>query len=246
MVKRVPELRLSDVNRKDVVESKMIKNKLVALLPGGVSRSDIFPLLIEHLSEEKIVCIGLLDGISDEEIHRLYAPSQGENTLRLRRKAQTTLVLSAERVEAGLQKRIRDLEAQGAETILLLNANAFENLRAGSAVLLEPRRIVPPMIEAIVNDHQAGIIVAADDAAAGSAHYWRRLSKRPHFAVASPWEDEALIDAALALQEKGADVLILDCLGYHQRHRDFLQKLLGIPVLLSHLLIVKLAAELVM
>ena len=56
--------------------------------------------------------------------------------------------------------------------------------------------------------------------------------------------NETLIDAALQLQEQGADVVVLDSPGYHQRHRDCLQQLLGIPVLLSHVLLAKMAAEL--
>ncbi|ELO4851099.1 AroM family protein, partial [Escherichia coli] len=43
---------------------------------------------------------------------------------------------------------------------------------------------------------------------------------------------------------KGADVIMLDCLGFHQRHRDLLQKQLDVPVLLSNVLIARLAAEL--
>ena len=46
------------------------------------------------------------------------------------------------------------------------------------------------------------------------------------------------------LLERGADVLILDCLGFHQHHRDLLQKALDVPVLLSNVLMARLAAEL--
>ena len=46
------------------------------------------------------------------------------------------------------------------------------------------------------------------------------------------------------LLAKGADVIMLDCLGFNQRHRDLLQKQLDVPVLLSNVLIARLAAEL--
>ena len=46
------------------------------------------------------------------------------------------------------------------------------------------------------------------------------------------------------LLERGADVLMLDCLGFHQRHRDLLQKALDVPVLLSNVLVARLASEL--
>lgn len=37
---------------------------------------------------------------------------------------------------------------------------------------------------------------------------------------------------------------MLDCPGFHQRHRDLLQKALDVPVLLSNVLMARLASEL--
>jgi protein AroM len=37
---------------------------------------------------------------------------------------------------------------------------------------------------------------------------------------------------------------MLDCLGFHQHHRDLLQKHLDVPVLLSNVLVARLASEL--
>ncbi|HDG8075373.1 AroM family protein, partial [Escherichia coli] len=53
-----------------------------------------------------------------------------------------------------------------------------------------------------------------------------------------------LLTAGKTLLEQGADVLVLDCLGYYQHHRDVLQKALDVPVLLSNVLVSRLAAEL--
>ncbi|WP_348250831.1 AroM family protein, partial [Salmonella enterica] len=47
-----------------------------------------------------------------------------------------------------------------------------------------------------------------------------------------------------ALLDQGADVTILACLGFHQRHGDILQHALDVPVLLSNVLIAPLASEL--
>jgi AroM protein. len=52
------------------------------------------------------------------------------------------------------------------------------------------------------------------------------------------------VSAGEKLIEQGADVLVLDCLGFHQHHRDLLQKALDVPVLLSNVLVARLAAEL--
>ena len=53
-----------------------------------------------------------------------------------------------------------------------------------------------------------------------------------------------MIEAGKDLLEQGADVIMLDSLGFHQRHRDVLQKSLDVPVLLSNVLIARLASEL--
>ena len=62
--------------------------------------------------------------------------------------------------------------------------------------------------------------------------------------VCAGHSEAALIEARRELLERGADVLILDCLGFHQHHRDLLQKALDVPVLLSNVLMARLAAEL--
>lgn len=227
-------------------ESKTMKYSLATLTLGHAARSDLHPLLLEHLPEDQIVHYGLLDGLTAEDIARHYAAAENEKVVMTRLNDGTHVVLSAERVEVALQNQILDLERQGFETILMLCSGQYSNLFTESAVLLEPYRILPPLVDAITEGHQVGIVVARDEYIAEQARKWQSLAQKPCFAVASPWhpDDDDLIDAALLLQEQGADVVVLDCLGYHQRHRDFLQKLLGIPVLLSNVLIAKLAAEL--
>lgn len=72
------------------------------------------------------------------------------------------------------------------------------------------------------------------------------LEKKPLYALANPvWDsEETLIGAGRELLARGADVLMLDCLGFHQQHRDLLQKTLDVPVLLSNVLVARLASEL--
>ncbi len=223
------------------------KQTLATLTLGQAPRRDLHPLLLEHLPEESIAHFGLLDGLSTAEIEHRYAPKPGEKVAMTHMEDGSYVVLSAARVEAALQQLIGQLESQGFETILLLCSGEYKNLVAESAVLLEPYTILPPLVNAITGGHQVGIVVAREEYLGEQAYKWQSLSSKPHYVVANPWQstDRELMDAALLLQEQGADVVVLDCLGFHQRHRDFLQKMLGIPVLLSNTLMAKLAAELV-
>ena len=220
---------------------------LVTLTIGQSPRSDIMPLLSACLPHEQTDHVGLLDGLSEAEIAARYAPDEQDKVLVSRLQNGRQVRLATHKAEQGLQAKIDALEAQGYDTILLLCTGEFGTLTTQSALLLEPDRIIPPLVSAIVNDHQVGILVPVEEQIRQQANKWRNLQHRPCFAVASPYipDNEALTDAALALQEQGADVVVLDCIGYNQTHRDFLQKLLGIPVLLSNVLVAKLAAELI-
>ncbi|WP_437613028.1 AroM family protein [Erwinia sp. V71] len=223
-----------------------MKPALVTLTIGQSPRSDILPLLLEHLPEECIAHAGLLDGLTVEDVAQQFAPQPGERVRVTRLQTGCVVCLSADKVERALQCRITELEQQGFEIILLLCSGQFASLWTHQALLLEPDRIIPPLVQSIVDSHQVGIVVPTRQQIDEQQVKWRHLSKAPCFAVASPWQDEdaALAAAAQSLREQGADVVVLDCFGYHQQHRDFLQKLLNIPVLLSNVLVAKLAAEL--
>ncbi|GLR10207.1 hypothetical protein COO59_05840 [Mixta theicola] len=223
-----------------------MKQTLVILTIAHSPDDDITPLLLETLTEEQLEPVSLLNGLTSEEITEKYAPRKDEKTLVVRLADGAERLLATSRIERGLQRLINQLETRGVENILLLGCGPFTALQSRSAVLMEPDRLIPPLISAIVGNHQAGIMVSADELLRQQAGKWRSLSKPASFAVANPFQsdNQALIDAGLLLLEQGADVVVLDGPGYHPSHCDLLQQLLGIPVLLSWRLLAKMAAEL--
>jgi protein AroM len=111
--------------------------------------------------------------------------------------------------------------------------------------LLEPQRIIPPLVASIVDGHQVGVIVPVEEMLPMQRQKWLSLENAPYYALANPISgSDSDYSRGRALLEQGADVLVLDCLGYHQHHRDVLQKALDVPVLLSNVLVSRLAAEL--
>ncbi len=214
---------------------------------GQAPRGDIMPLLATYLPVEQVMHVGLLDGLSEQQIAQRYHPQPGEKVLVTRLLNGAQVILSAARVERGLQQKIDWLDDLGCETILLLCTGEFGRLSAARALLLEPDRIVPPLISAIVGEHPVGIVVPVAEQVQEQANKWQWLATRPCFAVASPYlADEAeWLRAAQTLSRQDVKVVVLDCIGYHQQHRNFLQTQLEIPVLLSNVLLAKLAAELI-
>ena len=214
---------------------------------GQAPRSDILPLLTAHLPDEPVTHFGLLDGLSREQIEQRYAPQEGDAVLVAVLLDGSQILLSAADAERGLQEKIDQLEAQGCTTILLLCGGEFGQLHASSALLIEPERMIPPLIGAMVGTHRAGIVVPVESQIGWQANKWRKLEKPPCFAVASPYltDDQALTEAAKRFAEQGAEVVVLDCIGYNHHHVKVLEQHLDVPVLLANVLMVQLAAELV-
>ncbi|MFK3712910.1 AroM family protein [Leclercia adecarboxylata] len=223
-----------------------MKATLAILTIGVVPVSEVLPLLTEHISEQQITHHSLLGTLSREEVMEDYAPEPGDALLPTLLSDGEVGHVSLPKIERALQGVIEVLDNRDYEVILLMSTAPVTGLVARKAILLEPMRIIPPLVGSIVDSHQVGVIVPMSELLANQSHKWRGLVKTPLLSVANPfWDSEAkLIDAGRDLLERGADVLMLDCLGFHQRHRDLLQKALDVPVLLSNVLVARLASEL--
>jgi len=219
---------------------------LVTLTIGQSPRSDILPLLRPHLPDAMTDHAGLLDGLSAADIAAQYGPAAGEKILVSRLQSGEQVRLAAPKVEQGLQRKISALEQAGYDTILLLCTGEFGTLHTRRALLLEPDRIIPPLICAMVHQQRVGIVVPVEEQVVEQAAKWQLLPAPAHYAVASPYQADEATFAAAARTLQAADVglVVLDCFGYHQQHRAALQSRLGVPVLLSNQLVARLAAEL--
>lgn len=215
---------------------------------GQAPRSDIMPLLDQYLPRDRVIHAGLLDGLTHEQIDARFAPEPQEDVLVSRLLDGTQVRLASTRVEQALQQKINELEGRGCSTILLLCTGVFHHLKAEKALLLEPDRIIPPLIAGLVCSHQIGIVVPVVEQIAHQGSKWNGLAKAPCYATASPYQadEPTLVAAALSLKEQGAQLVLLDCIGYRQSHADIIQQHLNVPVMLSNSLVVKLAADLLM
>ncbi|MDK9362564.1 AroM family protein [Lelliottia wanjuensis] len=223
-----------------------MKATLAILTIGVVPVSEVLPLLTEHVSEQQITHLSLLGKMSREEVMEDYAPVADEVTLPTLLSDGKLAHVSHHKIERALQGVIEVLDNQGYDVILLMSTAPISGLMARNSILLEPMRIIPPLVASIVDGHQVGVIVPIEELLANQIAKWKVLQRTPLFALANPiWDSEAkLISAGQELLEQGADVLMLDCLGFHQHHRDLLQKALDVPVLLSNVLVTRLASEL--
>jgi protein AroM len=223
-----------------------MSSTMAILTVGVVPVQTILPLLTEHISEQQITHFSLLGKMDPQDVLTNYKVDPGETPLPTRLCDGSIAMVSREKVERDLQSVIEVMDNQGYDVILLMSTADIRGLNARNAILIEPQRIIPPLVASIVDGHQVGVIVPIPELMEPQQRKWSVLEKTPFYTLAHPYEatEYQLVSAGKELIEQGADVLMLDCLGFHQWHRDLLQKSLDVPVLLSNVLVARLASEL--
>ncbi|EAZ2928850.1 AroM family protein [Salmonella enterica] len=219
---------------------------LAILTIGVVPMSEVLPLLTEYIDAQHITHHSLLGKMSREDVMADYAVEPGDDPLLTLLNDNQIAHVSRQKVERDLQSVVEVLDNQGYDVIILMSTAVIKSMAARNTILLEPLRIIPPLVASIVDGHQVGVIVPVAELLAAQEKKWQVLQKPPVYSLANPvhGSEQQLIDAGQALLDQGADVIMLDCLGFHQRHRDILQQALDVPVLLSNVLIARLASEL--
>ncbi|EHC40718.1 AroM protein [Salmonella enterica subsp. enterica serovar Wandsworth str. A4-580] len=219
---------------------------MAILTIGVVPMSEVLPLLTEYIDEQHITHHSLLGKMSREDVMADYAVEPGDDPLLTLLNDNQIAHVSRQKVERDLQSVVEVLDNQGYDVIILMSTAAIKSMAARNSILLEPLRIIPPLVASIVDGHQVGVIVPVAELLAAQEKKWQVLQMPPVYSLANPvhGSEQQLIDAGQALLDQGADVIMLDCLGFHQRHRDILQQALDVPVLLSNVLIARLASEL--
>lgn len=225
----------------------MAIHKIGTLTIGQAPRSDITPILEQALPAH-VSCLhaGVLDGLDDDAIAAQFPVVAGGAVLTSRLLDGRAVVMGKAAVGIAVQQKISELAAAGCEIIVLLCTGEFHGLHGNGAWLIEPDRILPPTLNALVGDRQAGILVPLASQIASELEKWRGAKVKPVFAVASPYtatEDE-IAAAARSLAEQGADIILTDCMGYTGWHREICARHVGQPVVLSNQLIADLLRNL--
>jgi protein AroM len=226
----------------------MTARKLGTLTIGQAPRADITPILDAVIGDDvPRLHAGVLDGLSLAEIARDFAPRPGEALLVTRLLDGSSVTIGRTSTEAAAQTKLDALEEQGCSTILMLCTGHFETLACKTARLVEPDRILPATVAALIQGARLGIVVPIPEQIASEAGKWCPLGQEPLYAAASPYDPPgpALGEAARDLARRGAQILLLDCMGFVESHRRQTAEATGLPVILSNSLIAKLVSEIV-
>lgn len=224
----------------------MSQGVFASLTIGQSPRHDVIPIIDRHVpASVRRLHRGVLDGLTRPEIERRYGAEPGEPALITRLRDGTSVELSRRRMRDGVAAALAALEEAGSDVILLLCTGTFEGLGCRKAWLVEPDHIIPGMVAGLVERRQLGVLVPIAGQILSESGKWHGLARPPLFAAASPYEEatERLTAAGAALKAEGAEAILLDCIGFTERHRAALRGL-GLPVILSNAVVAKAVGEL--
>lgn len=218
--------------------------KLGTITIGQAPRADILPMFDRHVRAAiERVHVGVLDRLSDADIASQYAPRPREHRMLTRLADGRAVEVDARAAEAGVQRKVLELEDAGCTVIVVLCAAVFRGLRARRAWLIEPDRFLPALVAGMAGPRRVGILSPIEMPLDATRRKWTALQIPPSVAVASPYaEGDAPVEAAAReLQRAGADAVLMDAIGFVESHRAAAARATGLPVLLSSDLVARIA-----
>lgn len=218
--------------------------KLGTVTIGQSPRPDVTPILDAYVpAGVPRLHMGVLDGLGDDDIAARFSPRPRERRLLTRLAAGRSLELDAEAVEQELQARVRHLEQAGCTVIVTLCTGLSRSPRTTRAWLIEPDRLLPPLVTKMIGARRLGVMVPLDSQVQTERRKWDGMQVPAVVAVANPYEDgeDSVTAAASELMRSGANVLLLDDIGCTARHQRAARAATGLPVLLSTVLVARVA-----
>jgi protein AroM len=211
----------------------------------------------------RIIEAGALDGLTVDEV-RQFKPDPGDYVL-VTRMADGTPVKIAERyILPRMQAQIDRLVNEGADVIALVCTGQFPEFHC-ERLLVKPQRVLYHVVAALAEGKRLGVLLPDEDqktqgyarwSSVGSASGDRGDGDLPkvdgppaegklRIEAASPYGDPAIIDeAARALRDWGAEIVVMDCIGYTLAMKEKVRSITGVPVILARSILGRVLAEL--
>ncbi len=211
----------------------MKNNKRIAALTIGQSpRTDLTPEIRGYLGNEiEILEAGALDGYNYQEIFERFSPKGEDDILVTRLRDGSEVIIGEKYISDLLNKRIKELEKENLELILLLCTGKFADLQSTS-ILLKPQKILYSLILKLELKNFA-VIIPNEMQKRQIKRSWNNLNMDPIIKSASPYkENNDLISAAEEIKNHDIDLIYLDCMGYSKDMKNVVAKISNKKVIL--------------
>jgi protein AroM len=191
-----------------------------------------------------IIEAGALDGLSDTAITELE-PRDGEIPLVTKVRDGSEVLVAEQRLVPLMQEAVNRAVRGGATLIVILCGGEFPEITATVPVIF-PDRLLPKTIDAVLPKGRIGVIIPHAGQAAMMRAKWSTPERDYVDVAVSPYRPRAEIEAsARELTEQGADLVVIDCMGFDGELKRAIAKAADRPTVLANRLVGRVVEELV-
>ena len=216
-----------------------------AVTIGQSPRVDVTPEFQAALGvpAELLQC-GALDGLSAEEVEGL-APGPGDYLLVTRMRDGGEVRVAEARIHERMRGCVETLVAAGVDLIVLFCTGEFPELRSRTPIL-RPDLLLKRLVPGIMERGRLGVVLPSADQKESQRKKWASTGLDLELEAASPYTgtETDFRAAARRLASRGADLIVLDCIGFTERMKRVFREESGKPVILPRTLLGRVAGEL--
>jgi protein AroM len=210
---------------------------------GQTPRNDILESMIPSTLSPDIIQHGALDHLARDEIDALR-PDPSETPFVTRLTDGSEVLVSKPRLMPHLQQAVDHAVAHGAGSVVILCTGTFPQITA-PVPLLFPDRILQSTVDAILPKGTVGVIMPHIDQMDLMRMKWVTDCRSMLGQATSPYtEPENLKEIARQLERDGADLIVLDCMGFTAEMKKAVQEGTSRPVILANRLVGRIIEEL--
>ncbi len=204
-----------------------------AITVGQSPRPDISEEVKSILGPDvTIIEGGALDGLTKEDVDK-FAPSETDNKLTSFLKDGTEVIFAEYHIIPFIQQRINELEAAGAELIMMYCAGEFPDSLVSKVPLIYPRRILEANLHALAYNKKAAVL-AVPDLLREWTEIWQRVRDDVLVIPCSPYlplECGEIEKAAEIVSEQSIDFVIMDCISFTGEMQEIMMRKTGANVI---------------
>lgn len=222
-----------------------MKKRIGTVTIGQSPRVDIVPEILGIMGPDvEVVEAGALDGLSKEEI-AAFAPKADDYVLVTRLADGSSVQVAEHYITPRIIQKIQNHFANGIPLVFLLCTGEFPSFEE-AGILIRPEKILFNTVEAVAKGMRIGVLTPSPDQIPQSTARWKKLSDNVKSVAASPYVNgpEAVKKAAEELKAWGAQISIMDCMGYTRAMQETVRTITGKPVILGRGIAARVVAEL--
>lgn len=225
--------------------------KKIGVIVGFKVSDEIAEWVRENLEvpeDTEVLVVGAQDGMSDEELRALsegIEPGAYVDTL----SDGTTIYLRKEDVVRNMRKKAHELRQQGVVASMICCTMEYSELEDIEDLLIPSKVVENAALALVPKGATIGVLNPLEETMDYEIQKWKRLPDykivnlaapaivegSPEAALLSEEEfataEQRPVEAAKKLVEQGAEVIVLDCMGFTKEHREKVSKATGKPVI---------------